>query len=374
MFNKHPAAVVNGDGAMREAIKVVFPNAAHRLCGWHLNKNACENVKNPKFLDDFKKAMYSNFTPERFEQFWEEMVNKHGLQGNRWVLKTYDIKEMWASAYLRDKFFARIRTTSQCEGINSLIKTYVRSKNTIIEFIHNFEQSLREYRYKGLTSDFNSLYTVPILTTSLQKIENQASKVFTLDIFKDVKLEHIDAIPPSMICKRWRKDVKSDMMIADGLDEVEPDMMRKYENLCSVSSTSTVEINVVYDPTVVKTKGASTKARKRQDEVNVNPEVSVAESESLMRDADNSEEGVAFDHNVTDRSSNHMSRRISDSGNVMLPNEGSCVAHGLFPLFPTQPQVHINTQQSTNEVANDADNRLLYRMIYSEISLQILVG
>ncbi|KAJ1377209.1 FAR1 DNA-binding domain [Sesbania bispinosa] len=264
-------------------------------------------------------------------------------------------------------------------------------------------------------------------------------------------------------------------------------LKQKYENLCSVSSTSTVEINVVHDPTVVKTKGAPTKARKRrkrkrcsncqtsghvittcprlvppEDEVNVNPEVSVAESESLMRDADNSEEGAAFDDNVRDTSSNHMSRTISDSldnasssanshlkkkkmkslsqlsdsvcvstedrhnrshsrakqgrqcpkksgadlegpsskpekvvhqhgsviptpenattipigfptnmfaptlnndlpnsslGNVMLPNEGSCLAHGLFPLFPTQPHVHINTQQSTNEVANDADKR-----------------
>ncbi|KAJ1378003.1 Zinc finger, CCHC-type superfamily [Sesbania bispinosa] len=334
-----------------------------------------------------------------------------------------------------------------------------------------------------------------------------------------MRLEHIDAIPPSMICKRWRKDVKSDLMIADGLDEVEPDMMRvcrfvlasshcniicdmvsqkrehfkqfigdimklkqKYENMCSVSSTSIVEINVVHDPTVVKTKGAPTKARKRrkrkrcsncqtsghvittcprpvppEDEVNINHEVSGAESESLMRDADKSEEGTAFDHNVTDRSSNHISRRISHSldnasssanshlkkkkikslsqlsdsvcedkhnrshsrekqgrhgpkksgadlevpigfptnmcaptlnnqlprgspssvgnihiregmsitlpypnssqGNVMLPNEGSCLAHGLFPLFPTQSQVHINTQQSTNEVANHDANR-----------------
>ncbi|KAJ1400922.1 Zinc finger, CCHC-type superfamily [Sesbania bispinosa] len=163
-----------------------------------------------------------------------------------------------------------------------------------------------------------------------------------------MRLEHIDAIPPSMICKRWRKDVKSDMMIADGLDEVEPDIMRvcrfvlasshcnivcdmvsqkrehfkefigdimklkqKYENLCSVSSTSTVDINVVHDPTVVNTKSAPTKARKRrkrkrcsncptsghvittcprlvlpEDEVNISHEVSGAESESPMRDAD----------------------------------------------------------------------------------------
>ncbi|KAK7290067.1 hypothetical protein RIF29_04223 [Crotalaria pallida] len=41
MCNKHPTSVVtDGDNAMREAIKEVFPNATHRLCAWHLQKNA----------------------------------------------------------------------------------------------------------------------------------------------------------------------------------------------------------------------------------------------------------------------------------------------------------------------------------------------
>ncbi|KAJ1392531.1 Zinc finger, PMZ-type [Sesbania bispinosa] len=449
MFNKHPAAMVtDGDGAMRKAIMAVFPNVCHGLCGWHLNKNACENVKNSNFLDDFKKAMYSNFTPNQFEEFWEEMVSKHGLQGNRWVMKTYGIKEMWASAYLRDKFFARIRTTSQCEGINSLIKAYVRSKNTIVEFIHNFEHALREYRYKELCSDFNSLYFELVLTTSLQKIERQASKVFTLDIFKDVKyeieragglnvierslegdnvvfklneyckprserfvvydkentkfvcdcrlfescgipcrhifyamrLEHIDAIPSCMICKRWRKDVKSDLMISDGLDEVEPDMMgvcrfvvasshcsnlcdmvsqkhghfkefindimklkQKYERLCSTSSTTNVEVNVVQDPTVVKRKGAPMKTRKRRkskrcsnckisghvittcprlfppedDEVNINDEDYGPESQSLKRDVVQNHGGISSDENFPDSSSNHVSGSISHSQSMV---------------------------------------------------------
>ncbi|KAJ1380997.1 Zinc finger, PMZ-type [Sesbania bispinosa] len=249
-----------------------------------------------------------------------------------------------------------------------------------------------------------------------EKIERQASKVFTLDIFKDVKyeieragglnviersidgdnvvfklnayckprsehfvvydkenskfvcncrlfescgipcrhifcamrLEHIDATPPCMICKRWRKDVKSDFMISDGLDEVKPDMMRvcrfvvasshcnsicdmvsqkrehfkefindimklklKYERLSSSSSTTNVEENVVQDPTVVKTKGAPMKTRKRRkskrcsncsisghvittcprlfppevDEVNINDEDHGPESQTLRRDA-----------------------------------------------------------------------------------------
>jgi len=45
-MNKQPKSIVtDGDGAMREAIKEVFPNAIHHLCGWHLSKNVFENVK-----------------------------------------------------------------------------------------------------------------------------------------------------------------------------------------------------------------------------------------------------------------------------------------------------------------------------------------
>ncbi|CAH9103729.1 unnamed protein product [Cuscuta europaea] len=91
MGNKHPNAVVtDSDGAMREAIKHVFPSAFHRLCAWHLHKNACENVKIPLFLKDFKTVMYANFTRDRFETFWKDMVVQHGLEGNSWVLKTYN--------------------------------------------------------------------------------------------------------------------------------------------------------------------------------------------------------------------------------------------------------------------------------------------
>ncbi|CAH9080089.1 unnamed protein product [Cuscuta epithymum] len=188
MGNKHPKAVVtDSDGAMREAIKQVFPAAFHRLCAWHLHKNACENVKMPSFLKDFKTAMYANFTRERFETFWETMVEKHGLKENKWVLKTYNNRYLWATSYLRDQFFGRLRTTSQCESINAIIKAYIRKKCSFFEFMHNFEKALREYRNNEFVADFKSLYTTPVLTTSLQNIEEDAAKKFTEEIFQEVK-------------------------------------------------------------------------------------------------------------------------------------------------------------------------------------------
>ncbi|KAJ1392378.1 Zinc finger, PMZ-type [Sesbania bispinosa] len=146
--------------------------------------------------EDFKTAMYSNFTIDEFEGFWKKMLLKHGLVGNKWVAKTYENKRLWATAYLRDKVFWRIKTTSQCEAINSIVKTYVKKNSSIVEFMHSFEQALREYRHNELTADFKSLFSKPVLITCLQKIEREASKIYTLEMFKEVRqeIDKVDAV------------------------------------------------------------------------------------------------------------------------------------------------------------------------------------
>ncbi|KAI5412554.1 hypothetical protein KIW84_057280 [Lathyrus oleraceus] len=55
--DKYPKTVVtDGDGAMREVIKQVFPDATYRLCAWHLNKNEGEKLKKSEFLEDICNA------------------------------------------------------------------------------------------------------------------------------------------------------------------------------------------------------------------------------------------------------------------------------------------------------------------------------
>ncbi|KAJ1415156.1 MULE transposase domain [Sesbania bispinosa] len=116
MFNKVPKAVVtDGDGAMREAIRSVFPDSLHRLCSWHLHQNACENVKNLKFLEDFKKLIYANFTPEKFEQEWVHVIEKHGLSNNKWVRKIKWKGKMGLRAHNQDMF--QVSTRDQLQTV-----------------------------------------------------------------------------------------------------------------------------------------------------------------------------------------------------------------------------------------------------------------
>ncbi|KAL4275240.1 hypothetical protein AHAS_Ahas20G0087400 [Arachis hypogaea] len=49
--------VTDGDESMREAIRSEFSNAAHRLCTWHLARNAIVNIKDKNFCATFETAI-----------------------------------------------------------------------------------------------------------------------------------------------------------------------------------------------------------------------------------------------------------------------------------------------------------------------------
>ncbi|KAJ1378746.1 Zinc finger, SWIM-type [Sesbania bispinosa] len=159
------------------------------LCSWHLHQNACENVKNPQFLEEFKTLLYVNIGPDEFEIKWSGLVEKYGVSNNRWVKKIYEMKRLWATAYMHDCCLGGIKTTSICEGINSFIKRYVQNKNSLTEFLHNFERAVKEYRHNELMSDFKTKFSYPVLSTSLYKYEVVASKVCTRNKFWDVRKE-----------------------------------------------------------------------------------------------------------------------------------------------------------------------------------------
>ncbi|KAL4276911.1 hypothetical protein AHAS_Ahas20G0254500 [Arachis hypogaea] len=70
MRQKEPMVVVtDGDESMKEAIRSEFLNATHRLCSWHLARNAVSNIKDANFCRAFKTAVYENFVVEEFENY-----------------------------------------------------------------------------------------------------------------------------------------------------------------------------------------------------------------------------------------------------------------------------------------------------------------
>ncbi|XLR04280.1 hypothetical protein S83_070478 [Arachis hypogaea] len=115
--------------------------------------------------------------------------HNHDLTPPQFAHLTCETCAMWFYYFLRDKFFGYIRTTSQCEGINSLIRFYVNRKNTLIDFMHNLDRALKEYRNNELIADFKCWCSEPVMITSLEVYERFASCYFTRNIFKEIRNE-----------------------------------------------------------------------------------------------------------------------------------------------------------------------------------------
>ncbi|CAJ2651702.1 unnamed protein product [Trifolium pratense] len=59
--------------------------------------------------------------------------------------------------------------------------------------MNNFDQALRDYRNNELVADFKSSSTDPVLSTQLPVIESHAGKIYTAELFKEVRHEILKA-------------------------------------------------------------------------------------------------------------------------------------------------------------------------------------
>ncbi|RYR13813.1 hypothetical protein Ahy_B04g070602 isoform G [Arachis hypogaea] len=262
--------VTDGDKAMRTAIAEVMPSAKHRLCAWHLEKNCVQRVKEAEFWKVFKKAIYANFDVDEFERYWRTSIESLSLGQNTWVQLTYDIKESWATAYLRGRFYAGYRTTSRCEGINSFIKVFLKSTDSILELVHSLDRVVKDYRnndavFREVKKQIKGVATLlfqgreSISTTIVysfskmgrpdrvckvlydpndQKIECEC-KMWDSDgipcshIFCVMKYEGMEEIPETLIFRHWCKIAKDCTTLKMGNDSREHARLLQYSALYS---------------------------------------------------------------------------------------------------------------------------------------------
>ncbi|CAN1128601.1 Protein FAR1-RELATED SEQUENCE 5 [Linum perenne] len=158
MGGKKPVSVItDGDKAMRHAIGQVFPEAAHRLCSWHIDRNAGAFKLGTEFMRDLNGFMKNRMSICEFEEQWKNLVEKTDLDTHPWVQGLYDDRHVWCEAYLKDKFFAGMMTTLRCEGMSSTTKRYVRKQYNLFEFIKKYERMVDKLRLNETKADFKRL-------------------------------------------------------------------------------------------------------------------------------------------------------------------------------------------------------------------------
>ncbi|GAU44815.1 hypothetical protein TSUD_400340 [Trifolium subterraneum] len=189
MQGKTPISVItNGDIAMKNAIRKVFPKAHHRLCVWRLLRNASTNVGIPDFMRYLKRCMLGDIEINKFEELWGDMLEKFGLEDNMWIKEMYAKRKMWSTAYIRGFFFAGLRTTSRCEALHSHLRQFVHSRISLFNFVQQFQRCLTYFRFREIEADFRSNYGQPVMQSSLHSIERSAASQYTKEIFNMFKV------------------------------------------------------------------------------------------------------------------------------------------------------------------------------------------
>ncbi|KAL4356923.1 hypothetical protein AHAS_Ahas09G0135200 [Arachis hypogaea] len=180
-----------------------LPQKAYKISAHqYLYRKACENIKNPNFLPDFKGLIYNNNDCIDFDRRWEAILNKHNLVGNTWMEKTYEIRTMWSHSFLGEKFFGYIGTTSQCEegwALNTKILSTVLDK---VEF--------SMIAVGGPTKDQRVEVdrTNNLFSYSCKLFESRG--IPCSHIFCSMKFENLLEFSKSLFYKRWTKNAKND--------------------------------------------------------------------------------------------------------------------------------------------------------------------
>ncbi|KAF8029665.1 hypothetical protein BT93_E2174 [Corymbia citriodora subsp. variegata] len=146
MGNKAPKTIfTDQDHAMANAIKTVLPNTNHRLCVWHIGKNAMHHIGHllgkPGFCNKYwYKFLYKCESELELENTWKAMCHEWKLEDNKWLDNIYRLRHKWCLAFGRDIFSAGIRSTQRSESTNSVFKKWHQAeKMRYSEVIDDFE-------------------------------------------------------------------------------------------------------------------------------------------------------------------------------------------------------------------------------------------
>lgn len=105
MNHKCPVAVLtDGDEAVRNVVHNLMPEARHRLCAWHIGRNIGQNVKDAEAQKSLAKLIYASLTIPEWEEAWQCIVARNGLENNLWVASLFNKRDRWAEAYFRGQF------------------------------------------------------------------------------------------------------------------------------------------------------------------------------------------------------------------------------------------------------------------------------
>ncbi|XP_054793910.1 protein FAR-RED IMPAIRED RESPONSE 1-like [Prosopis cineraria] len=187
--NVRPLTIfTNQDAAMTRALQEVMPEVKHALCTWHISRNAMKHLNNSTkdgshIMSDFNHCMYHCWNETEFEEAWQELLSRHRMEENAWLISMYQIKEKWAACYIKGSMTLGMRSIQISKSINYCVKSCTHPKNDLNQFFQKFEQAIEDKRYTELEREFDTRDKLPRLILQNSCMLRQLSEVYTRPIF-----------------------------------------------------------------------------------------------------------------------------------------------------------------------------------------------
>ena len=123
MGNRSPITIfIDQDQAMSNAIEEVFSNTYHRLCLWHISKNALsyfgELNSSLEFQSLWNKCKKYCDSELEFQNTWDKIMHKFNLEDHHWLNMIYKIRHKWSTAFTKDSFTVEFKASSRSESTN----------------------------------------------------------------------------------------------------------------------------------------------------------------------------------------------------------------------------------------------------------------
>ncbi|GJU46068.1 FAR1-related sequence 5-like protein [Tanacetum coccineum] len=100
--------------------------------------------------------------PLKFEEKWAQLIEDFGLQSHKWMIKMFNLREIWIPAYFIDSpLYGLTRTTSRSESENSFFKSFTSPRATLVSFMMSYESAMERQRYRQEALDFKTIDVAP---------------------------------------------------------------------------------------------------------------------------------------------------------------------------------------------------------------------
>ncbi|CAL8152477.1 unnamed protein product [Prunus armeniaca] len=199
MGNRKPVTIYTDQcQAMANAISTVFLGTCHRLCTWHISRNATLKLASYYAIREFKKlfnkCLEGGETKSEFECTWNEMVSKFDLADNTWLKTLYQLHEKWCPVFRLDTFTVRIKASQRSESMNNVFHHMCTKPMRLTEFVHHYDKQTNGMRSRELEETFRCNQGLPSRAAKKSGLLLHAANVYMRNFFKLFETEVIDSL------------------------------------------------------------------------------------------------------------------------------------------------------------------------------------